>query len=237
MIFYTQLLRIVFIFFLSISIFADKDSDDNDKKEDGFDAFLEDLIYFPGLFDVYQNDIDGKVYLLIKKEQLNKEYIYFAHILDGIVQAGTWRGNYLDNGIIKFNKYFDQIRIERINTAYVFDQDSSLSKSNYANISNSLIDSIEIKKTSENKEKFLIDITSLLISEKLSKITAEPYKESSKESFKIGSISSNKSSIRNVLNYPENTDFEVEFIFSNPSNKPLENLPLCTLSLKSTKRL
>ena len=104
MIFYRQLLRIVFIFFLSISIFADKDNDDNDKKEDGFDAFLEDLIYFPGLFDVYQNDKDGKVYLLIKKEQLNNEYIYFAHILDGIVQAGTWRGNYLDNGIIKFNK-------------------------------------------------------------------------------------------------------------------------------------
>ncbi len=196
MIFYRQLLRIVFIFFLSISIFADKDNDDNDKKEDGFDAFLEDLIYFPGLFDVYQNDKDGKVYLLIKKEQLNNEYIYFAHILDGIVQAGTWRGNYLDNGIIKFNKYFDQIRIERINTAYVFDQDSPLSKSNYANISNSLIDSIDIKKTSENNDKFLIDITSLLLSEKLSKVTSEPSKESSKESFKIGSISSNKSSIR-----------------------------------------
>ena len=223
MIFYRQLLRIVFIFFLSISIFADKDNDDNDKKEDGFDAFLEDLIYFPGLFDVYQNDKDGKVYLLIKKEQLNNEYIYFAHILDGIVQAGTWRGNYLDNGIIKFNKYFDQIRIERINTAYVFDQDSPLSKSNYANISNSLIDSIDIKKTSENNDKFLIDITSLLLSEKLSKVTSEPSKESSKESFKIGSISSNKSSISYVLNYPENTDFEVEFIFSNPSNKPLEN--------------
>ena len=223
MIFYRQLLRIVFIFFLSISIFADKDGEDNEKKEDGFDEFLEELIYFPGLFDIYQNDKDGKVYLLIKKEQLNNEYIYFAHILDGIVQAGTWRGNYLDNGIIKFKKYFDQIRIERINTAYVFNQNSPLSKSNFANISNSLIDSISIEKTSENKDKFLIDITSLLISEKLSKITAEPSKETSKENFKIGSISRNKSSIRNVLNYPENTDIEVEFIFSSPSNKPLEN--------------
>jgi hypothetical protein len=26
---------------------------------------------------------------LIKKDQLNKEFIYFAHILDGIVEAGT----------------------------------------------------------------------------------------------------------------------------------------------------
>ena len=72
----------------------------------------------------------------LKKNQLDTEFIYFAHILDGVIQAGTWRGSYLDNGIIKFNKYFDQIRIERINTAYVFDKDNPLSRSNNANISN-----------------------------------------------------------------------------------------------------
>ena len=101
MIFYTQLLRIVFIFFLSISIFADKDSDDNDKKEDGIDAFLEDLIYFPGLFDVYQNDIDGKVYLLIKKEQLNKEYFAidpgFGTEVEGAQPVATGRSSDMTN--------------------------------------------------------------------------------------------------------------------------------------------
>ena len=102
------------------------------------ETFLEDLTHFPGLLDTYRNDEDGKIYLLIKKDQLEKEFIYFAHILDGIVEAGTWRGNYLDNGIIKFIKYFDQIRIDRVNTAYVFDENNPLSKSKNANISNSL---------------------------------------------------------------------------------------------------
>ena len=216
------LFRIALIGFLSISIFTEEDNK-KEEKDDGLEAFLEDLTYFEGLIDVYRNDDDGKVYFLIKKDQLEKEFIYFAHILDGIVEAGTWRGNYLDNGIIKFIKYFDQIRIDRVNTAYVFDETNPLSKSKNANISNSLIDSLKIQKTSETEDKFLIEVTSLLLSENLSKITVAPYKEDPKESFKIGSISKNKSSINEVLNYPENTDFEINFVFSNASNKPIEN--------------
>ena len=220
---FTNLLfRLVFITLLSTSIFTEKNIEE-EEKGDSFESFIEDLIYYPGLFDSYRNDNNGKVYLLLKKNQLDREFIYFAHILDGIVQAGTWRGSYLDNGIIKFNKYFDQIRIERINTAYVFDRDNPLSKSNNANISNSLIDSIKIEKSSEQGDKYLIDITSLLLSENLSKIIPAPYKESSKEDFKIGSISKNKSSINHIKNYPENTDFEISYVFSNASNKPLEN--------------
>ena len=219
---YSLLFRIALIGFLSISIFAEEDNK-KEENDDGLKAFLEDLEHFPGLIDVYRDADDGKVYFLIKKDQLEKEFIYFAHILDGIVEAGTWRGNYLDNGIIKFVKYFDQIRIDRINTAYVFDETNPLSKSKNANISNSLIDSLKIEKTSESEDKFLIDITSLLLSESLSKITVASYKEDPKDSFKIGSISKNKSSINEVFNYPENTDFEINFVFSNSSNKPIEN--------------
>ena len=222
MILYKLLFRIAIIGFLSISIFSDEDIK-KEEKEDGLEAFLNDLTHFPGLIDVYRNDDDGKVYFLLKKNQLEKEFIYFAHILDGIVEAGTWRGNYLDNGIIKFVKYFDQIRIDRVNTAYVFDETNPLSKSKNANISNSLIDSLKIEKTSESEDTFLIDVTSLLLSENLSKITVAPYKENPKDDFKIGSISKNKSSINSVLNYPENTDFEINFVFSNSSNKPIEN--------------
>ena len=208
---------------LSISIFSEDDNKAKEEDKEELRTFLEELTLYPGLLETYRNNDNGKVYLLLKKEQLDKEYIYFAHILDGIVEAGTWRGNYLDNGIIKFIKYFDQIRIDRINTAYVFDEKSPLKNSENANISNSVIDSLKIEKYSEDKDKFLIDITSLLLSENLSKITTPPYKESSKDAFKIGSISKNKSSIQKVLNYPENSDFEINYVFSNQSNRPIEN--------------
>ncbi len=214
------LLRMIFISFLSLSIFSE---DENNEKKDSLDTFLKELRYFPGLIDAYRDDNNGKVYLLIRNDQLEKEYIYFAHILDGVVEAGTWRGNYLDNGIIRFIKYFDQIRIDRINTAFIIDEDSTLSKTNSANISNSLIDSIKIEKFSPEKDKFLIDITSLLLSENLSKISSTSYKNKKEDDFKIGTISKNKSSISNVVNYPENTDFEIEYVFSNQANKPIEN--------------
>ena len=184
--FYNLLLRIALIVLLSTSIFADKDDKeekDENEDEDVLESFIEDLKFYPGLFDAYRDEDDGKIYLLLTKEQLEVEFIYFAQILDGIIEAGTWRGNYLDNGIVKFSKYFDQIRIERINTAYVFDKDSPLANAKNANISNSLIDSLKIEKTSKNKDKFLLDITCLLFSENLSKITTTPYKESSKDSF------------------------------------------------------
>ena len=170
---------------LSISIFSEDDNKAKDEDKEELKTFLEELVPYPGLLETYRNNDNGKVYLLLKKEQLDKEYIYFAHILDGIVEAGTWRGNYLDNGIIKFIKYFDQIRIDRINTAYVFDEKSPLKNSENANISNSVIDSLKIEKYSEDKDKFLIDITSLLLSENLSKITTPPYKESSKDSLSL----------------------------------------------------
>ena len=108
-------------------------------------------------------------------------------------------GNYLDNGIIKFIKYFDQIRIDRINTAYVFDEKSPLKNSENANISNSVIDSLKIEKYSEDKDKFLIDITSLLLSENLSKITTPPYKESSKDALK------NRLNFKKKVQHPKGT--------------------------------
>ena len=52
----------------------------------------------------------------------------------------------------------------------------------------------------------------MLLSENLSKITVSPYKDDSKDGFKIGSISKSKSSINAVLNYPENTDIEINFV-------------------------
>ena len=97
---YTNLLlRIVIITLLSTPIFTEKNIEEEDKG-DSFEGFLENLIYYPGLFDSYRNDKNGKVYLLIKKTQLDKEFIYFAHILDGVVQAGTWRGSYFISSIL-----------------------------------------------------------------------------------------------------------------------------------------
>ena len=43
-----------------------------------------------GLFTIFQDTITGDVKLLIKEDQLNKDFIYFAQIADGVTEAGEF---------------------------------------------------------------------------------------------------------------------------------------------------
>ena len=76
----------------------DKESKKDDaKKEKSFEEVTKQSKLIEGLFDIYQDSISGKIQMLIKEEQLNKDFIYGSQIADGIVQAGGFRGLY--NGL------------------------------------------------------------------------------------------------------------------------------------------
>ena len=47
-----------------------------------------------GLFTIYQDTVTGSIKLLVKKDQLNKDFIYFSQIADGVTDAGMFRGAY-----------------------------------------------------------------------------------------------------------------------------------------------
>ena len=81
------------------------------KKEKSFKEFTKQSRLIEGLFDIYQDTISGKIQMLIREDQLNKDYIYGSQIADGVVQAGGFRGLYNQEKIINFKKFFD--RVER----------------------------------------------------------------------------------------------------------------------------
>ena len=58
-----------------------------------------------GLFTIFQDTITGDVKLLIKEDQLNKDFIYFAQIADGVTEAGNFRGSYRGSSIFNVRKY------------------------------------------------------------------------------------------------------------------------------------
>ena len=74
---------------------------------------VEDFESSEGFIQVYQDPETSSLYFKIKESQLNKEIIYFAHVKDGVVAARKNRGSYLDNGILKFEKHFDTLRLVR----------------------------------------------------------------------------------------------------------------------------
>jgi hypothetical protein len=56
-----------------------------------------------GLFNLYQDTATGSVFMLIKESQLNKEYIYFSYIENGISNTGHNRGTFRDNKVFKIS--------------------------------------------------------------------------------------------------------------------------------------
>ena len=221
-IFYTRILQ--FFLFTSLVIasyesISEEVSEENETKDLNLE-FTKELKHYDGLIDIYQNQNNADTYFKIKKGQLNNEFIYFLHVVDGIAEARKNRGSFLDNGLIKFEKRFNSIRLIRLNTSFSYDEENALSKSKGANISNAIIDVFPIE--SESNDEYIINVTSLFLSESLTIIKPIPDPESPhSNSLKWGKINPKKSLISRIQNYPINSDIEVEYLYENPP-KPEE---------------
>ena len=111
----------------------------NEEEKEYLEDKVKDFESSEGFIQVYQDPETSSLYFKIKESQLNKEIIYFAHVKDGVVSARKNRGSYLDNGVLKFERHFDTLRLVRVNTNFYFNEDSALSRSSGANISDSVI--------------------------------------------------------------------------------------------------
>ena len=179
----------------------------------------------------YQDPENGNTYLELSDEDISKEFIYFAHIINGTVEAGLFKGSHIDQAVIKFEKQFNSLNLIRVNTGFYFDPNSELSRQSQSNISDSVIENFEITHKNDDENTYLIDITKLLKSDNLTKLKAEP-RDYDSDSFGVGSLSRSKTAISKIYNYPKNTDFEVDYVFSNPAS--YESLRNTSVKLRYT---
>ncbi len=168
-----------------------------------------------GLFNLYQDTITGKTYMEITEDKIGKEYIYFAYVLDGILDAGYARGGYKDNSIFKIVKYFDRIDFVLQNTNFYFDKNSALSKAEDANINQPLFLSEKI--AAATGKTYLIEADNLFLGESITQIKPTRMPTDKPDVFSLGSLSSKKSKYLAIKNFPNNTDVSVEYIYENPS--------------------
>lgn len=174
---------------------------------------------YDGLFTMYQDTTSGKTYLEISEDQIGEEFIYFKHVLDGVLEAGYFKGAYRDNKVFKIEKYFDKIQFVEQNTSYYFDPENAISKASNANINNPVIFSQKIvgmsKGTDEAPAKrYLIDADKIFLSESISQIKPSS-RRSAVPTFSLGKLSGSKSKYETIRNYPENSDAVVEYTFDN----------------------
>tara|TARA_B110000467_G_C18320524_1_gene484827 strand:- start:72 stop:2414 length:2343 start_codon:yes stop_codon:yes gene_type:complete len=155
--------------------------------------------------------------MLIKEEQLSKDFIYGSQIADGIVQAGGFRGLYNDEKIINFKKFFDKIEISFINTNFYFDKNNPLYKSREANISNAIISSSKIDFHDKENGTYLINANDLFLSEALTRVKPPSRPNQSRTAFSLGSLDKAKSKIMDIRNYPENLNIKTDYVYNNPN--------------------
>jgi hypothetical protein len=99
-----------------------------EEKETYIKEFVEDYEETLGFFVTYRDPESNKIFLKITKDQLKSEFIYFAHVLNGVASTGKVKGSYTDEGVFKIEKDFNKLRFSRVLTNYSFDKDSPLAK-------------------------------------------------------------------------------------------------------------
>ena len=63
----------------------------------------------------YQNEETSKSFLEIDTSQINKEFIYFSYVEDGVLDSRNVRGRFRGSKIIKIQKYFNKIDFVALN--------------------------------------------------------------------------------------------------------------------------
>ncbi|WP_111307179.1 zinc-dependent metalloprotease [Confluentibacter sediminis] len=188
------------------------------EKEKTIEELVKSSKKMDGLFEIYQDTIKGSLLILIREDQIGKDYIYFSQIADGIMDAGRMnRGSYDDSKVFKIEKYFNKIEFITQNTSFYFDPNNPLSKSKDANISNGNVASIEIAAYDKDKGLYLIPADNLFLNETFSQVKSPSSPNSSPTAFKLGNLDKSKTKINAIKNYPENTNIEVEYVYSSPS--------------------
>ena len=189
-----------------------------DKEEDKTKTLAQttaDHILYDGVFDFYQDPKSGDNLMVITEAQLNKPYVYFAHTVDGVTDAGHFRGAYRETKLIEFRRYFDRVDIVSKTPRYQFNDDSAIARAAEANISEAVLASLPIEVEEAGKIAFKVD--QLFLSEALHKVSpwSNPDDKDAKKRFKLGKLDDKKSRIIKHRPYPNNIDIVVDYVFNN----------------------
>ena len=165
-----------------------------------------------GLFRLYTDRENGTVYLFIKKTQMEKEFIYFSHTVDGVVGAGRNRGQFGDETVFTIHRNYEKLEFIARNTAFYFDPDHPLARAASANVSHAVLAAEPI--VAENEDGYLMNAGNLFLRESLRQV--KPSTGPDGRSL-LGKLSETKTKFTRSKAYARNAVFVVEYVYENPT--------------------
>ena len=182
-----------------------------------YDSIVKASRAHPGLFTLYQDTTLGGAHLAIRPDQVGREYIYHTHTAEGVVAAGTFRGQFRQDRVVSVRQHFNRVELMVENTGFWFDSASALSRAAGANISPAVIASLPVVARDSATGTMLVKADELFLSEQLSQIKASPNPNARPGTqFMLGELSREKTKYLALRSYPENTDVIVEYVYDNP---------------------
>jgi len=107
---------------------ANAEDEEGDKNTNGKIRDLSKVISrctkHEGLFTIYQDTLNGSLYLQIEAEKLGKEFIYFGYAENGIPFLNMFKGAYRETTIFKPIRYFNRIEFQVPNYNFYFDPEN-----------------------------------------------------------------------------------------------------------------
>jgi hypothetical protein len=173
-----------------------------------------------GLFTVFQDTLTGSTHLMVLPEQLGQEFIYWTHTVDGVVDAGHFRGRFRDNSVFTVERAFNRLQFVVQPTQFHFDPESPLSRAASANVSPAVLVAEEIVAADPATGALLIKADGIFLAEAMSQVKpASP--PGPQQGFALGTLSRTKTRYVDVRSYPLNTDVVVDYVYENPSPSPM----------------
>jgi len=196
---------------------ADDKKSKSSKKEKSLSSMIKEKTETKGLLNFYQDKKTGEMLMVLNEEQLNSPIMHFAHTVDGVSDAGHFRGGYRGNKIIEFRRYFNRIDIITKTPRFLFDENNPISRAKGANISEAILATLPIKK--EEDGKILLNVNKLFLSEALHKVSpwSRAGDKNASKRFNVGKLDSKKSRFLDNRSFDDNVDLVIDYVFSNPN--------------------
>lgn len=169
-----------------------------------------------GLFTVYQDTATGSVQMFIRKDQLEKEFIYQSFSLSGPTSLFLNQSMHRSTLLFKIRKSFDKLEFSLVNTNFYYDPNNAVSKSANVDVAESVF--FADKVSFEDSTGYLITADALFVSEKLDPVKPLPNPTvPSFMFFNLGGYNPTKSKVSGLRSYPNNTDVIVDLAYDNPA--------------------
>jgi hypothetical protein len=168
-----------------------------------------------GLFTVYQDTVTGGVQMYVRKDQLNKEFIYQSFSLSGPTSLFLHQNMIRSTLVFKIRRSFDKIEFALVNTNFYYDGKNAISKAANVDVADAVF--YTDKFSIEDSTGYLISVDQLFMSDKLDPVKPIfPPTVPSYLFFNLGGFNPSKSKVSGLRSYPNNTDVIVDLAYDNP---------------------